>query len=226
MSFCRQYHILRCDFCRTTAVGIPSSTVTDIIGFVSLCKTRWFYSLHQNRSVSMYPYRDFLFCPVSGIIHSFHGNVCTGCRKLLCGYAEFDLCSNACGKILLYYTLCTVSDLISCRSQSRGNSILLVILYRHNDCRRFLIFFFRTFTAIYQKCDLRCMILHDNTMDATAIRAYHLRIRHISCIIPCRNHDFSLKIRVDIDHCLITGTILHGSLFYRWLTCCTAIFRY
>ena len=70
------------------------------------------------------------------------------------------------------------------------------------------------------------MILHDNTMDATAIRAYHLRIRHISCMIPCRNHDFPLKIRVDIDHCLITGTILHGSLFYRWLTCCTAIFRY
>ena len=101
MSFCRQYHILRCDFCRTTAVGIPSSTVTDIIGFVSLCKTRWFYSLHQNRSVSMYPYRDFLFCQVSGIIHSFHGNVRTGCRKLLCGYAEFDLCSNACSKILL-----------------------------------------------------------------------------------------------------------------------------
>ena len=62
MSFCRQYHILRCDFCRTTAVGIPSSTITDIIGFVSLCKTGWLYSLHQNCSVSMYPYRDFL-CP-------------------------------------------------------------------------------------------------------------------------------------------------------------------
>ena len=30
MSFCRAYHILRCDFCCTTAVGIPSSTVTDI----------------------------------------------------------------------------------------------------------------------------------------------------------------------------------------------------
>ena len=101
MAFCRQYHILRCNFCRTTAVCIPSSTGTDIIGYVSLCKTGWLYSLHQNCSVSMYPYRDFLFCPVSGIIHSFHGNVRTGCRKLLFGYAEFDLCSNACGKILL-----------------------------------------------------------------------------------------------------------------------------
>ena len=101
MAFCRQFHILQRDFCRTTAVCIPSSTVADIIGFVSLCQTRWLYSLHQNCSVGMYPYRDFLFCPVSGIIHSFHGNVRTGFRKLLFGYAEFNLCSNACGKILL-----------------------------------------------------------------------------------------------------------------------------
>ena len=226
MPFCRQYHILQRDFCHTAAVCIPSSTITDIIGFVSLCKTGWLYSFHQNCSVSMYPYRNFLFCPVSSIIHGFHGNVRTGCRKLLFWYTEFDFCSNACGKILLYYTLCAVSNLVSHRSQSCGNNIILVILYRHNDCRRFLIFFCQTFTAIDQKCNLWCIILHNNAMDAAAIRAYHLRIRRISCMIPCSDHDFSLKVRVDIDHCLITGTILHGSLFYRWLACCTAIFRY
>ena len=103
---------------------------------------------------------------------------------------------------------CTVSDLISYRSQSSGNNILLIILYRHNDCRGFLIFFCRTFTAIYRKCDLRCMVLHDNTMDAAAVRTYHLRIRNISCMILCSDLDFSLKVRVDIDYLRITGTVL------------------
>ena len=52
------------------------------------------------------------------------------------------------------------------------------------------------------------MILHDDAMDATAIRTYHLRIRHISCIILCSDHDFSLKVQADIDHRRITGTVL------------------
>ena len=51
------------------------------------------------------------------------------------------------------------------------------------------------------------MILHDNAMDATAIRAYHLRIRYISCMILCSDLEFSLKVRVNIDHRRITGTV-------------------
>ena len=50
------------------------------------------------------------------------------------------------------------------------------------------------------------MVLHDNTMDAAAVRTYHLRIRNISCMILCSDLDFSLKVRVNIDRCRITGT--------------------